>query len=191
MHTFIELAREHTCALNHTSTLIQHMCMRVWTALYKSSHFYAAPSVYSRNKESHVPGNHRFQVFFLAWNQYQYSGSIDFSFFVCAAAKVCSLHIILGRFRSYTLDIFILQPVLSIKLQLILTIYQTRKTTGHGNSGFVGYRLMTPEFGLLLCKLHIFKAVLSGTDTESLRAWQPSPLLPAFMSLINQMNKRT
>lgn len=120
MHTFIELARQHTCALNHTSTLIQHMCMRVWTALYKSSHFYAAPSVCCRNRMS-CAGESQVTVFFLAWYQYQYLGSIDFSFFACAAAKVCSLHIFLGRFHSCDVaTLWTYLPALSIKLQLIL-----------------------------------------------------------------------
>lgn len=50
MHTFIDLPREHTCALTHTSTLqlLQHMS--VCTALCKSSHFYAATKIWYRTK---------------------------------------------------------------------------------------------------------------------------------------------
>lgn len=100
MHTFIDLPREHTCALTYTSTLrlIQHMCMCMCTALYKSSHFYAAPRICCRNKACQggdVIKNHK--LLFLGWYRYQYSSSIDFS----AVLNVCATADGWGRRTSY------------------------------------------------------------------------------------------
>lgn len=54
MHTFIAPAREHTCALNHTSTLSYSTCACVCVQLYISHHIFMLHPVHAAEEKKNV-----------------------------------------------------------------------------------------------------------------------------------------